>query len=386
MNIDINDIGCKGRFQIKVKRSDGTDKFIFNWQDNLITNEGLKLMNGKKQIANDGSEIDNYDISSGCVVGSSTVTPTESDTKLGHLEASMLRSENFSEVLEDTTLTRSNYARHYWQKTYIFSDLDNKNITEVGLCGFKSSDNKDVYALYTHALITDRHGNPTSITVLKGEILQITYEFSTYYDVRPKLGEFKLKTIKGNKEVITTYQYRSSLVQISNTIATSGIYIKGSSSGLGLNTYGVDLEKDTDLTKPYDFSKWKTYTFNPTETDVTKQLNMFTDGVQNKQTSGEYTVTENWNYDQNVALKGETKVTDTTRETNFTFSPYANNHLNGIRAMTIPVCSVHHPHFQKAYLLVVVAEKGTSKGINKTENETLKLFFRTAVSRYKGKP
>ena len=80
---DIN-LGFKGRFQVTVKKEDGSIKTELPWQDNLITNEGIKLLNGINQVTNLNGVSDIRYIHINCFVGSSSTQPAVTDTKLGN--------------------------------------------------------------------------------------------------------------------------------------------------------------------------------------------------------------------------------------------------------------------------------------------------------------
>ena len=380
---DIN-LGFKGRFQVTIKNPDGSIKTELPWQDNLITDEGLKLMNGINQKTHLNSNSSNRYISTNCFVGSSSVEPTTTNVKLGNFIASNSRYESYNEFIEEPTVARPNYIRHSWQQKYIYTNLDNVNIAEIGL-GYMVNSRSQDYVLYTHALIKDEQGIPSTITVLRGEILEVNYEFSTYWDVRPKKGEFTLTKIKGNQSETETYEYLAHLGIISKSNAHTGIYIKESSAYI--YSYGVNTEVDTDLSIPYDFGKWNFPTVNANSNElINAELNKFT--AYNSRINNAYSTENltNWTYQKDTAALETESTTSTTRDNTWCLSPYTFNHENGIRALQIPVGSTASYNTHKAWYTVVVAKKGSSHGIPKTDMDVLKLSFRTSVSRYEGNP
>ena len=380
---DIN-LGFKGRFQVTVKKEDGSIKTELPWQDNLITNEGIKLLNGINQVTNLNGVSNARYINTNCFVGSSSTEPAVTDTKLGNYIAVNTRAENFGTSIEEPTVSRPNHVREYWQQKYIFTGLNNVNIAEVGL-GFQTNNGTKEYALFTHALTKDAQGSPSTITVLQGEILEINYEFSTYWDIRPKKGEFTLTKIKGSQTTTETYEYLAFLGSISKGYPHTGIYIKTYNGSLV--TYGVNTTVDTNLSAPYNFNKWNFPKVNANSESLT-------DGELKKYTAyssaiygGSYnTDISSWSYQSNYGgLESET-VTNNSRDNTWCFSPYTFNHENGIRALKIPVGATGNMSAYRAYFTIVVAKKGSSHGLPKTEMDVLKLSFRTTVNRYEGTP
>ena len=380
---DIN-LGFKGRFQVTVKKEDGSIKTELPWQDNLITNEGIKLLNGINQVTNLNGVSNARYITTNCFVGSSSTEPAITDTKLGNYIAVNTRAENFRTFIEEPTVSRPNHVREYWQQKYIFTGLNNVNIAEVGL-GYETDNSAKEYALFTHALTKDDKGSPSTITVLQGEILEINYEFSTYWDIRPKKGEFTLTKIKGSQTTTETYEYLAFLGSIYKEHSTSCIYIKRYNGSLV--TYGVNTTVDTNLNAPYDFNKWNFPKVNANSEALTnEELKKYT-AYSSAISGGSYpTDIASWSYQANYAgLESET-VTNNSRDNTWCFSPYTFNHENGIRALKIPVGATGNMSAYRAYFTIVVAKKGSSHGLPKTEMDILKLSFRTTVNRYEGTP
>ena len=380
---DIN-LGFKGRFQVTVKKEDGSIKTELPWQDNLITNEGIKLLNGINQVTNLNGVSNTRYIHPNCFVGSSSTEPAVTDIKLGNHIAVNSRSENFKTFIEEPTKSRPNHVREYWQQKYIFTGLNNVNIAEVGL-GYETNNTTKEYALFTHALTKDAQGSPSTITVLQGEILEINYEFSTYWDISPKRGEFTLTRIKGSQTTTETYEYLAFLGSNDKEYSNSGIYIKSSTSPIF--TYGVNTTVDTDLNAPYDFNKWNFPKVNGNSIALTnEELKKYT-AYSSAISGGNHSVyMSSWSYQTNYAGLESDTTTNNSRDNTWCFSPYTFNHENGIRALKIPVASTAVTSAVKAYFTIVVAKKGSSHGLPKTEMDVLKLSFRTTVSRYEGTP
>ena len=380
---DIN-LGFKGRFQVTVKKEDGSIKTELPWQDNLITNEGIKLLNGINQVTNlNGVSTARY-INNFCFVGSSSVEPAVTNNKLGNYIAVNTRTENFKTFIEEPTESRPNYIREYWQQKYIFTGLNNVNIAEIGL-GHEANNSTKEYVLFTHALTKDDKGSPSTITVLQGEILEINYEFSTYWDIRPKKGEFALTKIKGSQTTTETYEYLAFSNILREDFSTTGIYVKAHNQSV--ITYGVNTTVDTALNVPYDFNKWKFPKVNNNANAlVIEELKKYTEYSTAIYSGDDNTYLSSWKYEINYAgLESET-TTNNSRDNTWCFSPYTFNHSNGIRALRIPVASTGIISSIRTYFTIVVSKKGSSHGLPKTEMDVLKLSFRTTVNRYEGTP
>ena len=380
---DIN-LGIKGKFQITVKNADGTVKTKLPWQDNLITDTGLKLLNGADYTTHLGKKLSHWYINTNCMIGSSSIEPANADTCLGEFVAVNSRAESYSEHLEEPTETRPHYLRQYWKQKYIFTGLTNVNVTELGLGKWEDASKKE-YALFTHALIKDEHGRPTTITVLQGEILEINYECSTYWDLRPKKGEFTLTKVKGTQLDEETYEYLAHLGIISSYHAHTGIYIKNDYNYI--YSYGVNAEVDTDLKTPYNFSKWNFPTVNTNSSELVnselKKFSNFSNRIGHANSNISF---KSWAYEAGYAALESENISSTTRESTWCLSPYTFNHENGIRALQIPVGSIASVSINKAWYTIVLAKKGSSHGIMKTNIDILKLSFRTEVTRYEGTP
>ena len=81
MNIDV---GYKGRFNVVVRNADGSVKQDYGWQDNLITDEGMKLLSYVTRITNKGTQLppDSSGIFGQLAVGSGTIEPSVTDIAL----------------------------------------------------------------------------------------------------------------------------------------------------------------------------------------------------------------------------------------------------------------------------------------------------------------
>jgi hypothetical protein len=148
MNIQLS---VSGSFKIEVVRNGVITKSL-EWFDNLITNNGLNLM---------GTE-GNY--LSYCQVGGGSTAPSVSDTALVSRIAGVAATGALASSIVDGYLVVS---REFSFATGAAAG----NISEIGI-GPVTTGN-----LFSRTLIKDGLGNPTTITILADEILNVSYEF-----------------------------------------------------------------------------------------------------------------------------------------------------------------------------------------------------------------
>lgn len=177
----------KGVYTFIVSGADGTvrHKGELAESPNLITNGGLDLM------ATQSNYLDK------CFVGTGSTTPQFSDSTL----ASILATSNTSSEARGT-LPESPY--YTWvRKTYRFNEgVAAGNLSEVGV-GFVAT------ALFSRALILDALGNPTSITILPDETLDVVYELRLYPNLVDATGTM---TLGGNVGGTYDWIFRASNV------------------------------------------------------------------------------------------------------------------------------------------------------------------------------
>lgn len=173
-------IGMAGEFRVVVKRADGSVKLDTGYQKNLILDQGLDYF---------GSDELTYSFNNACVVGTGNsipkVTQTKLDNAVGYAFLDGVDDKKDYDVVRDGNLYKTSR-----QCKYSIRYLNNANITEVGLASRFSSNTN--YSLNTRALIKDSNGNPTTITVLSGEQLDIYYKVWRIFDLTDKTGTFNL--------------------------------------------------------------------------------------------------------------------------------------------------------------------------------------------------
>ena len=163
-------VGLYGEVKVIVKRADDTVRLDTGFFPNVITNLGLDA------IGND-NDLFNY-----CAVGGGNSKPLNTNTKLDNplQVGSPISSESKYDYdpVRDTKFYKCSRT-----VGYRFEGLDNKNISEVGLVGDYESGQ---HPAYTRTLIKNSAGEPTVITVLSGEILELQYRLWQVFDVKDK--------------------------------------------------------------------------------------------------------------------------------------------------------------------------------------------------------
>lgn len=154
-------VAMAGRYMLEaVNSKTGERRQLTDWFENLITDLGLNR-------AGAGNSVDAY-----CYVGTGSTAPTNADTQM----QAQIASSNTTQAEVAGNLTSSPY--YAWnRKTYRFAQgAAAGNLSEVGI-GWASS---SAAAIFSRSLIKDTNGNPTTVTVLADEYLDVTYELRIY--------------------------------------------------------------------------------------------------------------------------------------------------------------------------------------------------------------
>lgn len=164
-------VGLYGEVKVIVKRADGTVRLDTGFFPNVITNLGLD------EIGGGGSDLFHY-----CAVGGGNSTPLNTNTKLDNFLTAGLQISSESKYDYDPVRDTEFYK---CSRTvgYRFTGLDNKNISEVGLV---SDARSAQHSAFTRTLIKNSNGDPTVITVLSGEILELQYRLWQVFDLKDK--------------------------------------------------------------------------------------------------------------------------------------------------------------------------------------------------------
>ena len=168
-------MGIAGEFRVVVKRADGSTKIDTGYQKNLILNQGLDFF-GK----------DSGSMTAYCMVGSGNSEPAYSQNKLDAFLAATGTTGSPAYPVYKTDYDKvrdGNLYKASVTNKYSFTNIVG-NICEIGLASGYSS--PTTYNLCTRALIKDSSGNPTTITVLSGETLDIYYKLWRITDLTDK--------------------------------------------------------------------------------------------------------------------------------------------------------------------------------------------------------
>lgn len=196
----------QGSFQIFI---DGIKKAEF---DNLILDTGLDGFANQLFLKT-------------CSVGSGNSTPITNQTGLD----APISSVNFSSALNSA----SSAAPYYWSTTVTYNfpvGSATGNLREVGI-GWSSSN------LFSRALLLDASGNPTTLTVLSTESLQIQYVLKLIPNSADVVGSLLVNTTNCT---LTTRASKVNLA-LSGSVGTTTTLISAAPT---LTTYDTDISPD----------------------------------------------------------------------------------------------------------------------------------------------
>jgi hypothetical protein len=219
-----------GRFQLLVTGPDGNVKHDTGWFDNLITDQGLDWL---------GTPPPNYNTTYGvpyinthCGVGTGNTTPAYTDTRLTSFLA-MFPSSTGSNVEGFSSRAYVAGPPAYWSSILVYSFATGAvvgNIAEVGTGNTASTDTQP--QLFSHALIVDGSGNPTTITVTSADALTVNYELRMYLDLTDNTYSISISGVTYSG----TYR-RAQVTSVPNYSYTLGHNINGTTSGCYLDYY-----------------------------------------------------------------------------------------------------------------------------------------------------
>ena len=225
---------CEGIISIGVGKTIDKPRYKTEFK-NLIVDQGL----------NNAASTAINTLVARCKVGSSSDIPTTSDTALGQPVG------GYTSVITSTYNHSSGNPvwYTYGRFTYTFPvGAVTGDLREIGF--FDSSGN-----MFSHALIKDGAGNPTTVTVLADEQLFVTYEVRKYPAETDQTGTFVL-AING---VDTSFSYTARPALINTTISTNYWY--------GSHQLGVDTNLDKYIVA-YESQTLGSVTGTPTGTAV----------------------------------------------------------------------------------------------------------------------
>lgn len=148
-------VGLEGRYLLIARKADGSKRVVADWFENLILDGGL-------------NRLGIGDCWDRCQVGTGNTAPANGQTALVTLLTTT------TNVLTTTGGVNSPTNTYAWaRRTYRFAEgAAAGNLSEVGV-GWSAG-------LFSRSLIKDEFGNPTTITVLADEALDVIYEIRAY--------------------------------------------------------------------------------------------------------------------------------------------------------------------------------------------------------------
>lgn len=192
-----------GWYRITATRPGGESRVLADWFPNLITNGGLDRM------AVNSSYLTH------CQLGTGTATPTVADTAL---QARVAGTATVISTTSGAQPTPPYYARV--TNTYRFAEgVAAGNLSEVSV-GWATTG-----SIFSRARILDSGGNPTTITILSDESVDVTYELRYY----PKLTD-STGTVVATGNLGGTYGY---------TVRAANVTSNSSDTGWNITSLGV---------------------------------------------------------------------------------------------------------------------------------------------------
>lgn len=211
MNINIEDkIGA--RFKLVASKADGRITKETGWFDNIVLDSGIdRMLSGAW--------------GNGVAVGSGSSTPQKTQTQLDSVIANTTTLFANSSGAQTTTEPFYDWVR----LTYRFAEgVAAGNISEVGLTY------QNAQTLWNRALVRDTEGNPTSITILSDEFLDVVVEIrhmlqSKFTSSVPYLNKQGVK-IRDIPIVISPYYSSSNGANMTQISLTNFVLYSGTSN------------------------------------------------------------------------------------------------------------------------------------------------------------
>lgn len=148
----------------------GSESARSGWSKNVVTDLGVRMLLGGASVSSSAS------FSVSCSCGSGNSTPSTSDTQIQSFIAGVTNAISYSTTRNYTVAPY--YVRHSW--TWRFPPgAAAGNVAELCVVNSASTPVASSQA-FSRALVRDEAGNPSTITVLADEYLEVTYELIIY--------------------------------------------------------------------------------------------------------------------------------------------------------------------------------------------------------------
>lgn len=374
-------LGISGEFRVIVRRADGSIKTDTGIQKNLVLDNAFKNILGENVTTNLGHEKQNSSsINWGCVVGTGNQTPTDTDVSLqNYITKNVSTRDAYDSKENPDTDLHEGYVKVWVGKKYIFDNINNENITELGLISWagdyydEGTRYDNAYILMTRALIKGTDGQPIAVTVLQGEILEVIYQINWYIDVTRKTGSFTLTTSKDGVDTNSEFEYFLQPYNIKSRLEVGyrnlTLYYNNNNF---FYSYGVK-ESDDELDANYDLNsvEYQSIDYNGS--------NIYTVLGSSIKSSGTYFGDK---YSENHLSLANESVDFVTKTSNVTYRNgiYSHIHNNGIRAFSFAAYFSHYyPFFS---ILVVVKNTENGQGIKKNNRQLWEVEVGYTLDRY----
>lgn len=383
-------LGIAGEFQVIVRRADGSVRIDTGMQKNLILDNGLKFYLSRKLTNDNAEEEEHYDtMFSGLVVGSGNQAPTNTEVKLQNFIAhtSTQRDAEWGKT-EPTSDKHPNFVKVWKRTKFIFDNINNQNISELGLVTRYWDKYNDVlginetrYILTTRALIKGNDGNPLTITVLAGEVLEVIYQINMYVDIRRQTGEFKLTTYPTGQNPETGVGTESKFAyflqphNISHGQFIDQRLFLDDDAFNEVNSYGVK-ETDDELNAAYDLTQ-AGYQFDHTNTDWTEFDKLHSGTAQTGHNNSDK-YAESYQTIEHVS----TDVLTGKQTAKYKTGIYSHIHANGIRGLRYHLGNSHHMRLVTG--IVIFKNKTNGRGIKKTNRQIWEFLASWTIKRWGG--
>lgn len=148
----------------------GSESARSGWSKNVVTDLGVRMLLGGASAGFPSG----FGVSCSC--GSGNSAPSESDTQIQSFIAGVYNAISNSTTRNYTVSPY--YVRHSWTWRFPLGAAAG-NVSE--LCVVNSASTPVASSpVFSRALVRDQEGNPSTITVLSDEYLEVTYELTIY--------------------------------------------------------------------------------------------------------------------------------------------------------------------------------------------------------------
>lgn len=214
-------IGVKGRFKARVYGPDGKLRKESGWSSNVVTDLGVRMLLGGSTVG-----FSTTSVSIRCSCGSGNSAASVGDTQIQSFVAGT------GSVISNSTVRNSTVSPYYVMHTWTWRFTEGQaqgNISELCVVNNSSTPTASSPA-FSRALVRDAAGNPTTITVLADEFLDVTYELFLYPPSSDSSGSFN-QMIDGSPAAFS-YVIRASNIQTAGTPGNSSGWASSGSSGV----------------------------------------------------------------------------------------------------------------------------------------------------------